>query len=184
MIGELAESCPEFRRNCYVCGGPISDGCDCEANTQPQSIIQPWVTYLGLRIQGVLITAIRGCDGEIKEDVSKPIQRELRGLVLVPFDKRELHYAKGFMVAFPSHVATSAFESFRRSVDHYPVHYLFHLLHAMEIVGYCHPQANVREVYVDRYRQIVQKLHLNPETKEQLFARLSEDRIEKGTVES
>lgn len=146
------------------------------------SILQPWVNQLGLRHQGVLVACIRGCDGVIKEDASKPIMRELRGLILIPFDSRELEYEKGFMVSFPSRAAAAAFKSLRKSLDHYPVHYLFHLLHAMEIVGYYHPSKKVRSLYYERYCGLVKRLHLNPESKAMLDERLNEDRIATNTV--
>ena len=146
------------------------------------SILQDWVHQLGLRHQGVLVAAIRGCDGVVKEDPTKPIMRELRGLILVPFDARELAYEKGFMVSFPSKATESGFSVLRKSLDHYPVHYMFHLLHAMEIVGYCHPAEAVRVSYYERYCNLVRRLHLNPESKSEMDARLNEDRIASDTA--
>lgn len=147
-----------------------------------KSILQDWVTELGLRHQGVLVTAIRGCDGMAKEDVTKPLARELRGLVLVPYDDRELDNLGGFMVRFPSEPAAHNFNALLRSLDHYPVHYLFHLIHAVEIIGYYHPNRHARAVYFQRYENFVRRLHLRPETMEQMDSRLTEDRIMLGTV--
>lgn len=146
------------------------------------SILQEWVQSLGLRHQGVLVTAIRGCDGMAKEDSTKPIAREMRGLILVPFDQRELSNARGFMVHFPSEEAEKTFEHLRHSLDHYPVHYLFHLIHAIEIIGYYHPNPQARFEYLRRYRALVTKLHLKPESKRALDWRLNEDRIASNTV--
>jgi hypothetical protein len=66
-----------------------------------KSILQAWVTELGLRHQGVLLTAVRGCDTWSKYSAEKPLIREMRGLILVAFDPRELEFAEGFMTRFP-----------------------------------------------------------------------------------
>lgn len=153
-------------------------------STKTKSIVQPWVTQLGLRHQGVLLTAIRGCDGMVKEDSTKPLAREFRGLILTPFDIRELDHEKGFMVGFPSMAAEKNFYNFQKSLDHYPVHYIFHLIHAIEIIGYYHPYDKVKETYISRYKQLVKRLHLQPESKKQLDKRLNEDRIKNNSVES
>lgn len=138
---------------------------------------------LGLRHQGVLLTGLRGCDGAIKEDCTKPILREMRGLILVPFDIRELNYDRGFMTGFPSQTAATAFDSLLRAIDHYPTHFIFHLIHAIEVIGFNHPSILVCDSYTLRYRKLVRSLHLNPETYSQCNERLNEDRIAQGTVE-
>jgi hypothetical protein len=48
------------------------------------SILQSWVEKLGLRHQGVLVSAMRGCDLAPRHDPSKLAQRLLRGAVLEP----------------------------------------------------------------------------------------------------
>lgn len=149
-----------------------------------ESILQKWVTRIGLRHQGVLLTGLRGCDGAIKEDATKPILREMRGLILVPFDPRELQFDKGFMTGYPSETAIAGFEQLCKSLDHYPTHFLFHFIHAVEIIGYHHPEEGVRKVYWMRYIKLCKRLHMHGESKEECDARLTEDRIESGTVEA
>ena len=150
----------------------------------PTSILYDWVMNLGLREQGILLAAIRGCDGMAKEDTTKSIMRELRGLILVPYDPRELEASdKGFMVGFPSRAVEESFPKLLKSLDQYPVHFLFHMLFAMEVIGFRHPLASVRIIYHERYTLIVRKLHLNPETFAQYQARVEEDRIANNTVE-
>ena len=48
------------------------------------SILLPWVTELGLRHQGVLLSAIRGCDTAPRNDASKNLVRCLRAELLLP----------------------------------------------------------------------------------------------------
>jgi hypothetical protein len=46
-----------------------------------KSILQDWVQSLGLRQQGVILTAIRGCDTAPKLDTAKALTRSLRECV-------------------------------------------------------------------------------------------------------
>lgn len=140
------------------------------------SILQDWVAELGLRHQGVLLSAIRGCDSVRKDDPSKSLTQVLRGEILnahcgdaskaSSFIKTVDNHEFVFYVAWP----------FVKSMDHYPMHYLMHLIHAAQILGYYHPDVHSkRQRWNNFYKVICNKLHLNPETKEQLDDRLNAD---------
>lgn len=144
--------------------------------------MQPWVTELGLRYQGTLLTAIRGSDAWSKFSPEKPLVREIRGLVLVPYDKRELAVLDGFMTDFPNPQASVAFQQFCQNIDPMPIHYVMHVLHVMEILAYCHPNPQVATTYIHRYYKLAHKFHLNPERPEQLEQRMDEDRVANNTV--
>lgn len=149
------------------------------------TILQRWVEDLGLRHQGVLLAAIRGCDGRPKESYEKVVVRELRGLVLNAFDPRELKHLRGFMVSYPHPEADQCFKKFlREEVESLPVHYALHLCHAIEVIAYCHPEHNVSTTYTFRYKLFCQKFHMQPESALQMKERLTEDRIAAQTVEA
>jgi hypothetical protein len=148
-----------------------------------KSILQAWVTELGLRHQGVLLTAVRGCDTWSKYSAEKPLIREMRGLILVAFDPRELEFAEGFMTRFPNPNGDNAFQSLLSNIDGLPVHYVMHVMHAVEILGFKHPDKEVRSAYQDRYARLAEKFHLYPEDVYDMDERLTEDRIQEGTVE-
>lgn len=100
------------------------------------SVLQEWVAGLGLRHQGVLMSCIRGCDNVPKEDATKLLARCLRAVVLRSFDEKP--------TSFIEHVG---FDELRlrmvavlKNHDHYPVHYLLHLMHGAEIIG-CQPRS-------------------------------------------
>jgi hypothetical protein len=57
-------------------------------------------------------------------------------------------------------------------------------MHCFEVVGYRHPSAQVAGPAYDVYERLARNLHLNVETREQMIARLSEDRIALGEVVS
>jgi hypothetical protein len=146
-----------------------------------QSVLQDWVMRLGLRHQGVLLAAIRGCDGVAKHDLSKPIMRAIRWAVMVPFDARELTEPKGFIYYEPESFREGA-RVFAKNTDEYPLHFVFHAMHALEMIGYCHPDPFVRENFKWAYVMMVRNIHLAPETAEQMNARLTEDRIASNSV--
>ena len=59
--------------------------------------------------------------------------------------------------------------------DELPAHYTTHFMHAVEILGYKHPDAIIREFWHDFYLRLVHALHLWPETEAQLNSRLGDN---------
>ena len=131
--------------------------------TSPISVVQPWLAYCSLKQQTVVLVALRGCDGLPKEDPSKKLVRVLRATVLLNADS-----STEFMVGFNHSEVTRM----TGAIDHYPVHWLTHFMHAAEIIGYKHPVAEVKAYWSDAYRSLVTALHLNVETEEELDDRL------------
>lgn len=139
-----------------------------------KSVLQDWVMELGLRHQGVLLTAVRGCDTSPKNDASKMFIRSYRAKVLNCHcgDPRK---AATFIEEVGLDGELDRFRLLRKNVDHLPHHYLMHLIHAIEIVGYKHPDQKVREQWSWFYYKLVHGLHLVQETEEQLDQRLNAD---------
>jgi hypothetical protein len=145
-----------------------------------RSILQPWVMQLGLRHQGVLLTGVRGCDTAPKDDPSKKFIRAYRAMIL------EAHCgdpskARSFIEKVGMEELLERFHALRRSCDHYPHHYLMHLLHAMEIIGYKHPDSKTRFLWYDIYSAMCISLHMNPEREDQLDSRLNADEATCGS---
>lgn len=67
--------------------------------------------------------------------------------------------------------------AYLRSVDAIPHHFQMHLMHAVEILGYKHPQRHIRDWWHRVYVRLVDALHLHPETCEQMDKRLGDDRM-------
>ena len=144
------------------------------------SIIQDWAAELGLRHQGVLVSAIRGCDGLPRETTGKEVVRFYRSCVLKAHcghPRDAVSYmiwpkSSGEMLGYGS-----AF--FDGGMDHYPMHWLTHFMFAAEILGFYYPHPSphsldyeIRDFWSVFYHTLVHKLHLNPETKDQLDKRL------------
>jgi len=145
-----------------------------------KSVLKDWVMELGLREQGTLLTAIRGCDLVPKyplDSVEKTFTAFVRCAVMNPFDEREIDSEAGCFMQ------TNLPEKWKPSIfEHYPLHYVLHLVHALEIIGYKCPDRAFGMQAQSAYVKFVHAWHLNFETKEMMELRLSEDRIAKGCI--
>jgi len=146
------------------------------------SVLQEWVADLPLRAQGTLLTAVRGCDLTPKlplDSLERRLVAAIRHSFMVPADLREVDSEDGcfFQSSTPIHLRPS-------ELGHYPWHWLSHIVHAVEVLGFCHPDPLVASAWRRVYSKLVRSFHLNPETHEQWIERMSEDRIEAGTVVS
>lgn len=137
-----------------------------------KSVLQNWVMELGLRHQGVLLTAVRGCDTAPKNDPSKMLVRCYRSMVL------NCHCGDpSKAVSFIERVAHDELyrrmRDFLKNLDHYPHHYVMHLAHAAEIIGYKNRVDEQFGLWLDFYFRICKGLHVNPESEQQLDERLN-----------
>lgn len=138
-------------------------------------ILREWVSALGLRHQGLILTAIRGCDDVPREDSSKWLTRFYRACVLRAHCG-DPNQARSFMVwTDDPGVFWANASPFIRSHDHYPHHFLMHLLHAAEVVGYKMPRSLQQQWWQTFYVQLAGKFHLGAESEADLDRRLNAD---------
>jgi len=137
-------------------------------------IMKDWVNELGLRHQGVLVSAVRGVDNESKNDPTKALLRSYRNIVLNSFND----HPSSFIDIVEFDEIKTRMLNVLKDFDGYPVHFVFHLLYAAEIIGYKHPDELTRSLWNWFYRTFVYKLHLNIENEEQLDARLTSNEDE------
>ncbi len=138
-------------------------------------ILRRWTNSTSRRMQAVLASAIRGCDGAPKDDPSKAVVWALRWDICNPSnDSLDPCNTSSFMGYKPD--LMKEVDEFLHSLDQYPFHFVMHLMHAAEICGYFHPD-EARRVFWYRFYQYIIKnnIHANIETKAELIERL-EDR--------
>lgn len=161
------------------------------------SVLQSWVQELSFMQQTVLLTAIRGPDGVAKYSKSKMILRWFRRCTLLSaFDGRALtkpYERGGGSFTGPSYEPISEniaemlghdwraamddiVSEYLREVDMLPHHFQMHLMHAIEIIGYKHPDEVIRAWWHKTYLRLAHDFHLWPETEEQLDERLGDSR--------
>lgn len=144
--------------------------------------VQPeWCRRLPVQQQSVLFLAGRGPDGIGKYHPCKRVVRAYRATVFVAARYgRQLRWGErsdGFMSLeeFSDDVLwTAAVEAFFDSSDDLPHHYIAHLMHGAQIVGYRHPDSRFAARWQAFYLSCVDDLHLRPETSEELDARLGD----------
>lgn len=143
-------------------------------------VLQDWVLDLGLRHQGVLLTAVRGCDDAPKDDPSKLFTRMLRGCFLNahcgdPLKAQTFIEAPKKASMYPLEEFEKRFTAFRKNLDHYPHHFIMHIVHSIEVIGYYHPDPEIMELVHKFYCKLCNGLHVNIEWKDQMDARLNKD---------
>ena len=151
-------------------------------NHEKGSVLQPWVMCLTLMQQGVLLAAVRGPDGIMKDHPVKVLLRWYRRCILKDGLSGEIitdAYAEGggsFAGPCPhgSHIEGYCGE-YLRHVDELPHHFQLHLMHAAEIVGYKHPDEDLREFWQTFYSMIVKDAHLHGETEKEMDHRLGDN---------
>lgn len=145
------------------------------------SVLQDWVMELPLRMQGTLLTGIRGCDLTPKyplDSMERKLVGWIRWCVMNPADPREVDAEAGcFFISVCPIVKPSA-------LGHYPWHWISHIVHCLEVIGYKHPDRRIAELAIGLYCKFVHSFHMNVETEFQFERRMAEDRIANGTVVS
>lgn len=132
-------------------------------------VVQPWLNDLSLKQQTVLLSALRGCDSMDKNDISKKFVRVFRSIVLqnaAPYDDNvKRHFCK-------DNLTQKDVKEFTGSPDKYPMHWLLHFIHAVEIIGYKYPIPETALWWRQLYCKLVNALHMMPETERQMDWRL------------
>jgi hypothetical protein len=153
-----------------------------------KSVLQDWVMELPLREQGVLLTGIRGCDLTPKlplDSAERQLVGWIRNAVMNPADPREVGIRGAFF--------QTEFPKFKWSqFGHYPLHWVVHVAHCLQVIGYRHPSntgsrsgiGGIGFEALNSYFEFCHSLHLIHECKISMIERLSEDRIKTNTVVS
>jgi hypothetical protein len=150
-------------------------------------VLQDWMKDLTFMQQSVLLTAIRGPDGLHKNHISKVLLRWYRRCILISaFEGRVLNdpYERcGGSFTGPCVFPTKdnpdidlALEELLKSVDEVPHHWWLHFMHSAEILGYKHPDENIRVWWRKAYFRMANDMHLNCETVLQMDRRLGDNR--------
>lgn len=154
-------------------------------------VTQAWTHGLSMMQQTVLLTAIRGPDGLPKYGCVKMLLRWFRRCVVFSAMDR-------MVLASPLREGGGSFtgpsvdwrktcgvwqtdmdeivSEYLRSLDAVPHHFQMHFMHAVEILGYKHPVADVRQWWGEVYLRLVNDLHLHPETEAEMDDRLGDSR--------
>lgn len=133
-----------------------------------QSVVQDWVTNnCSMKMQTVLFCALRGCDGVPKEDNSKASNRFIRSLVLLNAATSDSSFMKPDLIKI---------REFIRDLDHYPVHFVTHQMHAFEIIGYRHSDKKISDFCYNIYKAFTTAFHVKMESEHDMKIRLQDNK--------
>ncbi len=156
-------------------------------------VTQPWTHALSMMQQTVLLTAVRGPDGLPKYGGVKMLLRWYRRCILLsaidgkvlsdPIEPNGGSFT-GPSLAYPDTEDCDPWEdlmdgivsNYLRELDAIPHHFQLHLMHAVQIVGYKHPDARIRAWWARVYLRLVHDMHLFPEPEAALDRRLGDSR--------
>lgn len=136
-----------------------------------QSVLLDWVSEnLSWREQTVLLATVRGPDGMPKHNSGKVLCRLLRSHIL-----QDATPGRGTFMNYDLRGDREEMEKFFNDHDGYPHHFIMHLIHAAQILGYKHPEKPIAMFWSEFYEKACDAMHMNPETEEEMSTRLADD---------
>ena len=124
------------------------------------------------------MSSVRGCDNAPRHDPSKYAQRVLRGAIFLPHLGRFGNPKTYIWQRADNQTWWDAITPFLGSWDHYPNHYVWHFIHAAQIIGYLGPQ-DEHPVWGERWREVYRQAcvrhHVMPEPLDAMNDRLNAD---------
>ncbi len=138
-----------------------------------ETVLHDWVCELGFQMQALLLTAMRGPDENNKFNAAKALIRYLRGVVIKPASNWSGLNDNDFMWGDYSQFESYA-ETFWQDHDEYPHHFIMHLIHCAEVVGYKHSDKDIREYWLHFYYNACESFHMRMETEYEMNKRLSD----------
>lgn len=154
-------------------------------------VMQTWTASLPMMQQTVLLENTRGPDTIAKYHPSKFLLRWYRRCILIsaldgeiisnPYDPR------GGSFTGPAYQNRNVphdwrpkmdllVDSYLQTIDELPHHFALHFMHAVQILGYKHPNELTREWWHSVYMRLVNDMHLKPESVHDLNERLGDSR--------
>jgi hypothetical protein len=144
--------------------------------------VQPeWCLKLPIQQQTVLLQATRGPDGIAETHPCMDIQRAYRASMWNSarygrqLEWGEVSVADDFMslsLFSDDHQWGVVVNQFFQRVDDLSHHFLRHLFHGAEILGYKHPDSRFRNRWISFYERAAMDMHMRPETEAEMDARL------------
>lgn len=131
------------------------------------SVLQSWLEQIPIRMQSTLILGLRGPDTHRAPEVKK-IGRWLRGVSFRPGNPdNALEFIRD---EAPDRIHEKGPAA--RELEFCSQHYFLHLMHALEVVGYCHPCIDVAQRAHALFCDMCALMHLPAETLEEFERRL------------
>lgn len=138
---------------------------------QNEFAIHDWVADLPFTQQALLFSIVRGPDGCGKYNTAKPLIYFMRGVLIKPAYNWDGSNNNTYMWGDYG-IFSQATYDLMSDVDSFPHHFLMHLFHCAEVIGFKHPDALISQSWLTFYYNACDSLHMNPETLDQFNKRL------------
>lgn len=138
-----------------------------------ETVLHDWVCSLTFQMQALLLTAMRGPDENNKYNSAKAIIRYLRAVVIKPAGDWQQKNDNDFMWG-EYRIFSDYANAFWQDHDEYPHHFIMHLVHCAEVVGYKHPDKIIAGYWFYFYKRACDAFHMKPETEDQMDSRLND----------
>ena len=132
-----------------------------------KSVVKDWLSNIYLQQQTAILTCLRGCDGQSNNDISKKLVKKIRSISLNSANNAKENFME-------NNITLDDVISISKECDKYPVHFYMHLCFACEIIGYKHPDEEIRAFFNKSFCILVEAIHLNIETEEECDNRLKD----------
>lgn len=130
------------------------------------SVLQPWLEKLTWKEQSALLTAIRGNDDFYNTNVR----------TLVRWLRRQTLYDADINGTFIKHGDLPEPTELKKDLEYMRLHFVSHLMHGLQIIGYKHPIIGISKTGYDYYKSICHTLHCEMESEEDMNERLKDNR--------
>lgn len=138
-----------------------------------ESVLHDWVHKLTFQQQALLMTGVRGPDGSSKDNEAKYMVRYLRGVVLKPagdwHGKNDNSFMWGDYDVFHDYG-----KGFYKAHDEYNHHFIMHLIHCAEVIGYKHPDKRIADEWLSFYMNMCDAMHMHHESEMDMDLRLND----------
>ena len=125
-----------------------------------------WTLQLTWKMQTVLIQSLRAPDTHFCKNI-KNLSRWMRSIVLNNADKTHSFMCRKKKLP--------KWNDLENELNYCSVHFFTHFLYGLEIIGYKHPDDEIRKTAFEYYESFVHYMsHFNVEEEEQLDIRLSD----------
>jgi hypothetical protein len=140
---------------------------------QSESALHDWVHTLTFQQQALLMTGMRGPDGCNKHNAAKALVRYLRGAICKPAGNWSYGNDNDFMWGnYP--LFQSWQKDFFDDPDGYPHHFIMHLVHCAQVIGYKHPDIVIARNWRSFYIKACHSFHMNAESEDDMDERLND----------
>jgi len=127
---------------------------------------RPWLYYLPWKMQTVVNQGLRAPDSAFAPKI-KIICRWMRSVCLSNADENHTFMCR--KESLPS------YEDINHELNYLTLHFVTHFLYALEIIGYKHPDEEIKQTAFNLYKNVVElHMHFMVESEQRLNTRLAD----------